>query len=120
MSYVDMEKETLHLLITTVSTVLTTFVGCYFTYKAAVRSGELRALKKDLILACKDLLTFREIEATCIELIQEKEGDKAVSYDAIKNKIRKRVREEKQLALSEFQQPRNLERILMKREYESD
>ena len=76
-------------------------------------------MKKDLILACKDLLTFREIEATCIELLQEKEGDKAASYEAIRNKIRKRVREEKQLALSEFQQPRNLERILMKHKDES-
>ena len=109
-----MEKETLHLLITTVSAVLTTFVGCYFTYKAAIRSDELRALRKDLILACKDLLTFREIEATCIELLQEKDGDKTASQEAIKNKIRKLVREQKQLSLSEFQQPRNLERVLIK------
>ena len=109
-----MEKETLHLLVTMISTVLTTFIGCYFTYKAAIRSDELRALRKDLILACKDLLTFREIEATCIGLLQDKEGNQADSYEAIKNKIRKLVREEKQLSLSEFQQPRNLERVLIK------
>jgi hypothetical protein len=95
-----MEKETLHLLVTMISTVLTTFIGCYFTYKAAIRSDELRALRKDLIMACKDLLTFREIEATCIGLLQDKEGNQGDSYEAIKNKIRKLVRE-RETAFSE-------------------